>query len=145
MEMRGVEGSMTTRRSFLQWLGVAAVAAPVAAKAAEFHGYSDGAETYIVAGPKTGFITGDIIQWHNHNPIAGFVRLNGRTIGAIASGASERASQDTKDLYRYLWENLDDSVAWVNGGRGSKAELDFRANKAIQLFDYRPNNYFLKL
>lgn len=70
-------------------------------------------------GTGLGYVTTGAGSAHNH-----LIPLNGRTIGNAASGACERANRDTVHLYAFLWQ--------------------FRANKAIELPDYRPNNYFLK-
>jgi hypothetical protein len=69
--------------------------------------------------------------------VSGFVRLNARTIGSVASGATERANADTQLLYEYLWANLPDSLAPVTGGRGVSALADFQANKPMGTLDMR--------
>lgn len=61
----------------------------------------------------------------------GFVRMNGRSIGNPSSGATERANADTEGLFTYLWNNLDNDIAPVPGGRGATAAADFAANKTI--------------
>ena len=68
---------------------------------------------------------------------SGWVRMNGRTIGNSASGATERANSDTEALYAFLWDNLADSEAAVSSGRGASAAADFAANKTIALPDLR--------
>jgi len=77
--------------------------------------------------------TGDVMWQLRGGARPGWARLNGRTIGNASSGATERANDDTEDLYTFLWNNLDDSVAPVIGGRGATASADFAANKAITL------------
>lgn len=67
----------------------------------------------------------------------GFVRLNGRTLGNAASGATERANADTSDLFTHLWNNLANGQAAVSGGRGASAAADYAANKTITLPDLR--------
>jgi len=64
---------------------------------------------------------------------AGYVRLNGRTIGNASSSGTERANADTSALFSYLWNNLIDGIAAVSGGRGGSAASDFAANKTIVL------------
>jgi len=65
------------------------------------------------------FQTGDLkIRWSTTAP-TGWVRVNGRTIGSAASGASERANADCEDLFLFLWNN--DSSLAVSGGRGGTA------------------------
>ena len=81
------------------------------------------------------FQTGDVKERYGVGAHAGWVRLNGRTLGNGLSGASERANDDTEALFVHLW-NVDSSLA-VSGGRGSSAASDFAANKSIALPDYR--------
>lgn len=69
--------------------------------------------------------------------LTGFVRVNGRSIGSAASGATERANPDTEALYAFLWNNITDTFCPVSGGRGASAAADFAANKAIALPDAR--------
>lgn len=67
----------------------------------------------------------------------GWVRLNGRTIGSATSAATERADADCETLFKYLWDNLDDTRAPVSGGRGGSATADWTSNKRITLPDAR--------
>jgi hypothetical protein len=64
---------------------------------------------------------------------AGFVRLNGRTLGNATSGATERANADTANLFTYLWNSINNNIAPVSGGRGGSAAADYAANKTIVL------------
>lgn len=81
------------------------------------------------------FQTGDIkMAWRTSAP-TGFVRLNGRSIGAAASGATERANSDTEALFKFLW-NQDANLS-VSGGRGATADGDWAAAKRIDLPDFR--------
>jgi hypothetical protein len=83
----------------------------------------------------TGMIHGEMINTVK----AGYVRLNGNTIGSSATSgtATERANNDTLNLFTYLW-NLDPTVAPVSGGRGTSAASDFSpGNKVITLPDWR--------
>jgi len=63
----------------------------------------------------------------------GWVRLNGKTLGNAASGATERADADTAALFAYLWNNLADAQAAVSGGRTGSAAADYALNKTIAL------------
>ena len=81
--------------------------------------------------------TGDVIWSPKAGTRTGFVRLNGRTIGNASSGASERANDDTENLFTFLWNNLTNTQAAVSSGRGSSASADFAANKTIALLDGR--------
>jgi hypothetical protein len=87
-------------------------------------------------GLQTGMIHGEFVN----STKAGFVRLNGRTIGSATSSplATERANADTLNLFTYLWNNLPDAICPVSGGRGVSAAADFSpGNKTIQLVDAR--------
>jgi hypothetical protein len=79
--------------------------------------------------------TGDIKCRYSTGVLAGYVRLNGRTIGSATSSATERANADTEALFLHLW-NEDANLA-VSTGRGANAAADFAANKNIALPDWR--------
>jgi hypothetical protein len=67
----------------------------------------------------------------------GYVRANARTIGNSASGATERANDDTEDLFTFLWNKHANGILAVSGGRGASAAADFAANKTIALPNFR--------
>jgi microcystin-dependent protein len=73
--------------------------------------------------------------WYGTTAPSGWVRCNGRTIGAAGSGATERANADTEDLFTHLW-TVDASLT-VSTGRGGSAASDWAANKTIALPDCR--------
>jgi hypothetical protein len=77
------------------------------------------------------FATGQIISALSSATMDGFVRMNGRTIGSSSSSATERANDDTEDLFLYLCSGLSDSIATMSGGRGASCAADWAANKAI--------------
>lgn len=77
------------------------------------------------------FTTGQIISALSSATMDGFVRMNGRTIGSASSSATERANDDAEDLFLYLCNNLDDTIAVMGGGRGANCAADWAANKAI--------------
>lgn len=79
--------------------------------------------------------TGDFKARYGSGPLAGFVRLNGLTMGSSVSGATERANADTQALWIYLY-GVDSSLV-VSGGRTGNALNDFNANKTIALPDWR--------
>lgn len=85
--------------------------------------------------PTTVLQTGDMKIVYATGVLAGFVRVNGRTIGNASSGATERANSDTSALFAFLW-NADVNLT-VSGGRGVSAAADFAANKTIALPDFR--------
>ncbi len=77
--------------------------------------------------------TGDMI-WNPKpagGPRTGWVRANAQTIGSGVSGATERANNDTQNLYNFLWNNFSDADCPVSGGRGASAVVDWSANKTI--------------
>lgn len=83
--------------------------------------------------PTTIASTGDVKASYSVNPISGWVRMNGRTIGSATSGATERANADAQALFQYLWSS-DPNLA-VSGGRGASSIADWTANKTIALPD----------
>jgi hypothetical protein len=87
--------------------------------------------------PTTVLSTGDVKWQAIQGTIAGFVRINGRTIGSAASGGTERANADTQALFLYIWNNLANTICPVVGGRGATAAADFAAGKQITLLDFR--------
>lgn len=88
-----------------------------------------------VIDPTTIAATGDVKASYSANPISGWVRMNGRTIGSATSGATERANSDTQALFQYLWST--DANLAVSGGRGASSLADWSANKTIALPDSR--------
>lgn len=86
-----------------------------------------------VIDPTTIATTGDVKDVYGSGTIAGWVRMNGRTIGSATSGATERANADVQALFVWLW-NLGNAVP---GGRGASAAADWAANKLITLPDQR--------
>lgn len=77
--------------------------------------------------------TGDLKTTFNSTIYAGWIKLDGLTIGSATSGATNRANTDTEALFLYLWDYFDDSEAPVIGGRGASAAADWSANKEITL------------
>lgn len=85
--------------------------------------------------PNSVFKTGDLKERYDTDALAGWVRINGRTIGSATSGGTERANSDTQALFEHLWNK--DSALIVVGGRGASASADWLANKQITLPDGR--------
>ncbi len=79
------------------------------------------------------FTTGQIISALSSATMDGFVRMNGRTIGSASSSGTERANADAQNLFLYLCNNLDDTIAAMGGGRGANCAADWAANKAIAI------------
>jgi hypothetical protein len=80
--------------------------------------------------PDAIFRTRDIKVRFDDQPLTGYVRLNGRTIGSALSGATERANADTQSLYEELWPFAN---IQVTGAKGANAAADFAANKPLVL------------
>ena len=80
--------------------------------------------------PNSTFFTRDVKIRFDDQPVDGYVRLNGRTIGSLGSGATERANADTQSLYEELWTYGNISVV---GGKGASGPADFTANKPLTL------------
>jgi len=85
------------------------------------------------------FKTRDLkIRWDDQ-PLSGYVRVNGRTIGSASSGATERANADTQSLYEELWPYANIVVA---AGKGASAAADFAANKPLTLPNFAGRGIF---
>jgi hypothetical protein len=105
------------------------------------------ADSILVIGPSAGggggstvdptqlIQTGNMILRYGVGVIAGYVRLNGLTIGSATSGATERANLDCQNLFQYLY-GADPNLV-VSGGRGVSAAADWAANKTIATPDWR--------
>ena len=87
--------------------------------------------------PRSG--TRDVKIRFDDQPIDGYVRMNGRTIGSVASGATERANADTQSLFEELWTY---SNIVVPGGKGASGPADFTANKPLTLPDIAGRGIF---
>lgn len=87
---------------------------------------------------KTGFVKWDF----GTGALEGFVRANARTIGNAGSGATERANDDTEDLYVFLYDRLSNTICPVSGGRGVSGAADFAAGKTLTLPDTRARGLF---
>lgn len=103
-------------------------------------GEGGGAE--VPVDPNSVLTTGDVIWTPAKTTRAGFVRMNGRTIGSGSSGAAERANADCEDLFTYIYNNFSNTLCPVTGGRGANAAADFAANKPIATIDMRARGPF---
>lgn len=63
----------------------------------------------------------------------GWVAMNDGSIGNVGSGATNRANQDTFQLYKTIWDGVIDTWAPVSTGRGASAVADFVAGKTLTL------------
>lgn len=81
--------------------------------------------------------TGDIKLALKATPDAGWLALDGSSIGDALSGATGRAHADAEALFLHLWSTFDNATCPVSGGRGASAAADFAAHKRITLPDAR--------
>lgn len=77
--------------------------------------------------------TGRIETFFGSTAPSGWVLFNGGTIGNGSSGGTCRANADTEDLFIYLYNLFNNTIAPVSGGRGSSASEDYALNKTITL------------
>jgi hypothetical protein len=80
--------------------------------------------------------TGDIKATLRAAAPAGWLMLNGDSIGSAAS-AADQANDALEPLFAALWDDLADTEAPVSGGRGASATADWAANKTLTLPDSR--------
>ncbi len=83
-----------------------------------------------------GLAVGDIKMTFDGVAQAGFLILNGDTIGSAASIATQ-AGAEYEDLFIHLWDKLANAEAPVSGGRGASGAADFAANKTLTMPDAR--------
>lgn len=77
--------------------------------------------------------TGDTRMTLYTNSLPGWVSMNDGSIGNVGSGATNRANQDTFQLYKTIWDGVSDAFAPVSTGRGASAVADFIAGKTLTL------------
>lgn len=91
---------------------------------------------------------GVAVPWLSATIPAGWVQVNGRTIGSVASGGTNRANADTLVLYGILWDNFGNAQLPIQDSAGSpttrgiSATADFNANKRFPLPDLRGRGFF---
>jgi len=94
---------------------------------------STGGEPAPTVDPNGVASTGDV-KWRMDAAILpGWVRMNGRTIGAQGSGATEFADASAAALFAFLWTTFPEGIVSVVGGRGTSAAADFSAGKQITI------------
>jgi hypothetical protein len=86
-----------------------------------------------------GYSTGDTIFRFDTAEKAGFVKLNGKTLGSAASLADYR-DDSSIDLYTLLYNGI--LALTVSGGRGASAAADFAAAKTLTLPDMKSRSPF---
>jgi microcystin-dependent protein len=73
---------------------------------------------------------------------SGWVLADGRTIGDVSSGATNRANDDTEALFTLLWNSYAsaelaiETAVGASTTRGASAAADFAAHKRLALPDY---------
>lgn len=77
--------------------------------------------------------TGDVKSSYLAFAPPGWVSMNDGSIGNVGSGATNRANQDTFQLYKTIWDSVLDPYAPVSTGRGASAIADFIAGKTLTL------------
>ena len=86
--------------------------------------------------------TGDMIPTFAATPRAGFIFLQGQSLGKDGSGAGLTGAT-YQALYYFIWNNLTNAAAPVSGGRGASAVADWDAGKIITLPDPRHGKGFV--
>lgn len=106
-------------------------------------GSSGGGGGVDTTDPNSIFSTGMPLWMPSTGTKAGWVRLNARTIGPAASGATERANADCEQLFLHFWNNFTDAMCPVSTGRGANAAADWAAaTKTIGTLDMRGRGAF---
>ena len=77
--------------------------------------------------------TGDIKTSFQTSVAGGWILMDDKSIGNVASLATGRANVDAWPLYSLLWTNVNNTYAPVSTGRGASAIADFNANKTLTL------------
>jgi hypothetical protein len=85
------------------------------------------------------FRTGDMIWNAATGTRVGWVRCNGRTISSATGLGTERQNNDCEALFAYFWDNFDNTICPVSGGRGANAAADWAPpfSKSIATLDMR--------
>lgn len=82
------------------------------------------------------FTTGDVKWSYDTSASTGWIVANayGGTIGNAASTATLRANEDTKTLWKLIYDNVTNTYAPVSGGRTGNSENDFNAGKRLSIY-----------
>lgn len=78
--------------------------------------------------------TGAVMDFLRNDAPAGWLDLDGSTIGSATSGAAY-ANAAAENLFLELWATCDNSVCAVSGGRGGSGAADWAANKTLALIN----------
>lgn len=77
--------------------------------------------------------TGDVRVSYWTSPPLGWVAMDDGSIGNVGSNATNRANQDTFQLYKTIYDAVSDAWAPVSGGRTGNAVNDFISGKTLTL------------
>lgn len=78
------------------------------------------------------FTSSDIKIRFDDQPLEGYVRMNGKTLGSAASGGTEYAGAGAETLYKKLWAFANVTLP---AGKGVSSAADWSANKPLTLPD----------
>ncbi len=79
------------------------------------------------------WVTGDVKVTTRTNPDAGWLLMNGQTLGSANSDADHQGDQ-YQDLYVHLWTVMTNQWAPVSDDRGETALQDWIDNKTLRMF-----------
>lgn len=89
------------------------------------------------------FRTADVIETYDATLPAGWLWMDGKTIGNATSGATGRANADAQSLFTTLWNSITNTVLPIQDSagnpstRGLTPAADFSANKRLPIPDRR--------
>lgn len=90
-----------------------------------------------------GVPTGMVSDYYGRTAPTGWLAINGGTIGNAASGATQYANADARELFKLIWQDFDNLTKPIQnddgsaGSRGANADADFDAGKRLPLNDDR--------
>lgn len=97
----------------------------------------------VVSYSSQAFLPGDAVETYSATLPAGWLWMDGKTIGNVTSGGTARANADTLNLFTTLWNSIPNSVLPIQnsdgstGTRGISALADFSASKRMPVPDKR--------
>jgi hypothetical protein len=91
----------------------------------------------------SGVPVGAVVDIDGEDAPPGYVKANGMTIGNSASGATNRADADTRELFFHYWAQYDNTNKVIQDSaglpttRGLTAAADWAANKRMPVLEHR--------
>lgn len=91
----------------------------------------------------SGMPVGAVVDIDGEDAPPGYIKANGLTIGNAASGATNRANADTRELFFHYWSQYSNankviqSSAGIPTTRGVSAAADWAANKRMPVLEHR--------